>query len=98
MHRLHAGASGARVYHRRVPESTQLLEDTLIRGYRQLAQATPKRSRDVLLRALDVAFSALFLIVALPVALLIVLTILVTSGRPVFYVGERVGRGGRVFE
>ncbi len=83
---------------RRVPETTPRLEDTLIRGYRQLAQATPRRSHDALLRALDIAFSALFLLVALPLSLLIAAAILVTSGRPVLYGGERVGRGGRIFE
>jgi lipopolysaccharide/colanic/teichoic acid biosynthesis glycosyltransferase len=80
-----------------VPETTPRLEDTFIRGYRQLAQATPGRSRDALLRMLDVLFSALFLLAALPLALLIALTILLTSGRPILYRGERVGRGGRVF-
>ncbi len=83
---------------RRVPETTPRLEDTLIRGYRQLAQATPRRSHDPLLRGLDIAFSALFLLVALPLSLLIAAAILVTSGRPVLYGGERVGRGGRIFE
>jgi lipopolysaccharide/colanic/teichoic acid biosynthesis glycosyltransferase len=85
-----------------VPETTHdlqaaRLEDTLIRGYRQLAQASPGRSHDNVLRGLDLALSALFLIVALPLALLLALLVLVTSGRPVFYGGERVGRGGRVF-
>jgi lipopolysaccharide/colanic/teichoic acid biosynthesis glycosyltransferase len=35
--------------------------------------------------------------VALPVGLIIALVILVSSGRPVLYRGERVGRSGRVF-
>jgi lipopolysaccharide/colanic/teichoic acid biosynthesis glycosyltransferase len=51
----------------------------------------------VLLRALDVVLSAFFLLLALPIALPIALIVLVTSGRPVFYRGLRVGRGGRVF-
>src|SRR5438045_5787454 len=83
---------------RRVPPSTAPgMEDTLIRGYRQLALETPARSRDVLLRTLDVVLSALFLACARPLVLLIAIAILVSSGRPVFYRGERVGRGGRVF-
>ncbi|HVA31831.1 MAG TPA: sugar transferase [Gaiellaceae bacterium] len=73
------------------------IEDTLVRGYRQLAQETPARPRDLLLRSLDVVLSALFLVCALPVAVPITLIILVSSGRPVFYRGERVGRGGHVF-
>jgi lipopolysaccharide/colanic/teichoic acid biosynthesis glycosyltransferase len=73
------------------------IEDTFIRGYRQLALETPARRRDVLLRVLDVLLSALFLLCALPIALPIALIVLLTSGRPVFYRGPRVGRGGRVF-
>ena len=73
------------------------IEDTLIRGYRQLALETPARPRDLVLRSLDVALAAVFLVVTLPVAAPIALTILLTNGRPVFYRGERVGRGGRVF-
>ncbi len=81
-----------------MPESTApRVEDTLVRGYRQLALETPARSRDVLLRTLDVALSALFLVCALPLSLPLVAAVLVTSGRPILYRGERVGRGGRVF-
>ena len=44
-----------------MPEPTApRIEDTLVRGYRQLALETPARSRDVLLRSLDVALSGLF--------------------------------------
>ena len=79
-----------------MPETTGL-EDTLIRGYRLLALETPDRPRDVLLRALDVGFSALFLVLSLPISLVIALLVLLTSGTPILYRGERVGRGGRVF-
>ena len=74
-----------------------MTEDTLVRGYRELARGAPARPRDVLLRALDVVLSTLFLVVTLPLAVAIALVLLTTSGRPVFYRGERVGRGGRVF-
>jgi lipopolysaccharide/colanic/teichoic acid biosynthesis glycosyltransferase len=81
-----------------VPEATApRIEDTLIRGYRQLALETPARPRDLVLRGLDLVLSSLFLVCALPVAVPIGLAILATSGRPLFYRGERVGRGGRVF-
>jgi lipopolysaccharide/colanic/teichoic acid biosynthesis glycosyltransferase len=83
----------------RTPQGSSILgiEDTFIRGYRQLALETPARKRDAVLRILDVVLSSLFLIVTLPVALPLALVVLVTSGRPLLYRGERVGRGGRVF-
>jgi lipopolysaccharide/colanic/teichoic acid biosynthesis glycosyltransferase len=79
-----------------VPDSTRL-EDTLVRGYRQLALDTPQRPRDHVLRALDVILSSLFLLVSLPISLVIAAVVFVTSGTPIFYRGERVGRGARVF-
>jgi lipopolysaccharide/colanic/teichoic acid biosynthesis glycosyltransferase len=72
-------------------------EDTLVRGYRDLASGTPSRPRDILLRALDLALSSLFLLVTVPIASVITVALAATSGLPVFYRGERVGRGGRVF-
>jgi lipopolysaccharide/colanic/teichoic acid biosynthesis glycosyltransferase len=72
-------------------------EDTLVRGYRELARGSPGRPRDAILRALDVVLSAVFLVVSLPAAAVIAAALLVAGGRPVFYRGERVGRGGRVF-
>jgi lipopolysaccharide/colanic/teichoic acid biosynthesis glycosyltransferase len=73
------------------------IEDTLVRGYRQLALETPARSRDLLLRALDIVLSSIFLVLTLPFALPIALAVLLTGGRPIFYHGARVGRSGRVF-
>ena len=73
------------------------IEDTFIRGYRQLALETPQRPRDRILRLLDLLLSTLFLVVALPIVLLLTLILLLTSGRPILYRGERVGRGARVF-
>ena len=51
----------------------------------------------MLLRSLDVVLSGLFLLCALPLSLLLIAAVLVTSGKPIFYRGERVGRSGRVF-
>ncbi len=79
-----------------MPEQTRL-EDTLVRGYSRLALETPARPRDTVLRALDVLLSSFFLVLSLPVSLAIGLLVLATGGTPVFYRGERVGRGGRVF-
>src|SRR3954453_9585617 len=73
------------------------IEDTFIRGYRQLALEAPARKRDAVLRGLDLALSAVFLLVVMPVAALIALIVVTTSGTPVFYRGERVGRSGKVF-
>ena len=72
--------------------------DTLTRRFGELTEASPARRRDVVLRALDILLSAFFLLVSLPVTVPIAVLILVASGRPLFYRGERVGRGGRVFE
>jgi lipopolysaccharide/colanic/teichoic acid biosynthesis glycosyltransferase len=77
---------------------TPELESTLIRGFRQLAAASPPRGRDVVLRVMDVTLSAFFLIVLSPISVLIVLAIFFTDGRPIFYAGERVGQGGRIFK
>jgi len=72
-------------------------EDTLVRGYEELAREAPGRPRDAALRGLDVVLSAVFLLVSLPIGAVIAIGLLATSGRPLFYRGERVGRGGRVF-
>ncbi len=74
------------------------LENTLISGYRRLATDAEHRRIDVELRLLDVAFTLLFGIVLLPVGLVIAVLVLVSSGRPVFYRGERVGRRGHFFQ
>jgi lipopolysaccharide/colanic/teichoic acid biosynthesis glycosyltransferase len=74
------------------------LEDTLVTGYKRLASNAPDRLKDIELRTLDILFSSVFLIVLSPFALLIAGLMLVTSGRPVLYRGQRVGRGGHFFE
>ena len=73
------------------------LEDTLVSGYSKLARQAEQRRIDLELRVLDAAFSAFFLILLSPVALVIAAVVLVTSGRPILYRGERVGRGGHFF-
>ena len=72
--------------------------DTLTRRFGELTEASPARRRDAVLRALDILLSAFFLLVSLPLAVPIAVLVLGASGRPLFYRGERVGRGGRVFE
>jgi lipopolysaccharide/colanic/teichoic acid biosynthesis glycosyltransferase len=63
----------------------------------RLAAEAEHRRIDLELRALDIALALLFAILALPLGLLIALAQLATSGRPVLYRGERVGRRGRFF-
>jgi lipopolysaccharide/colanic/teichoic acid biosynthesis glycosyltransferase len=73
------------------------LEDTLVSGYTRLAAETPRRRIDLELRALDVLFATLFGLLLTPVWTAIAVVLAVTSGRPVLYRGERVGRAGRFF-
>jgi lipopolysaccharide/colanic/teichoic acid biosynthesis glycosyltransferase len=73
------------------------LEDTLVSGYTRLASNTPNRRIDLELRILDAFFAGVFGILLSPVALVIALVVLGTSGRPILYRGERVGRRGRFF-
>jgi lipopolysaccharide/colanic/teichoic acid biosynthesis glycosyltransferase len=74
------------------------VENTLISGYRRLATDAAHRRIDVELRTLDILFTLLFAVALLPVALVIAVLILGTSGRPVLYRGERVGRRGHFFQ
>jgi lipopolysaccharide/colanic/teichoic acid biosynthesis glycosyltransferase len=73
-------------------------DESLAQRYARLASEAPgRRLIDLVLRGLDVLCSALFLLVSLPVTIPIALAVLLTTGRPLFYRGERVGRGGLVF-
>ena len=65
--------------------------------YARLVEETPLRATDLALRTLDVGLASVFLVLALPLALLIALAVVATSGVPVLYRGERVGRGGHLF-
>ena len=71
---------------------------SLSESFIRRARDTPRRGGvDAALRVLDVVLSLLFLaIVAIPM-LLITLATLATSGRPILYRGERVGRGGAFY-
>lgn len=71
---------------------------SLSESFIRRARDTPRRGAvDFALRALDVALSVVLLtIAAIPMAV-IALVMLLTSGRPVLYRGERVGRGGEFY-
>ncbi len=61
------------------------------------SEAFAPRRVDVALRGLDLIIAGSALIVLSPLLALLALATLLTSGRPVLYRGERVGRAGRVF-
>jgi lipopolysaccharide/colanic/teichoic acid biosynthesis glycosyltransferase len=71
---------------------------TLAERYSQLAlHGLERRSVDRKLRALDVTIAGSSLVLLSAVAALIAIAIRLSSGPPVLYRGERVGRYGRVF-
>jgi lipopolysaccharide/colanic/teichoic acid biosynthesis glycosyltransferase len=72
--------------------------DSFVERFSSLVRGSPKRRVDLELRILDVSLSALMLLIASPLIVLIALALLATSGRPLFYRGRRVGRDGRIFE
>jgi lipopolysaccharide/colanic/teichoic acid biosynthesis glycosyltransferase len=72
--------------------------DSFIKRVTALVHGSPKRRVDLELRVLDVVLSAFFLLVVSPLVALIGLALLLTSGRPLLYRGERVGKDGRIFE
>jgi lipopolysaccharide/colanic/teichoic acid biosynthesis glycosyltransferase len=89
-------SGGRRFYHPDVslaPAPPESLADR----YARLARESDRRSVDAELRALDIVLSGAFLLVALPVTIPVSVALLATSGRPLFYRGDRVGRGGHVF-
>jgi lipopolysaccharide/colanic/teichoic acid biosynthesis glycosyltransferase len=61
------------------------------------AEMYSRRPVDLVLRALDLLIAGSALIVLSPLLGLLALATLITSGRPVLYRGERVGRAGHVF-
>jgi lipopolysaccharide/colanic/teichoic acid biosynthesis glycosyltransferase len=74
------------------------LEHTFIQRFARLAHGSPRRIVDLELRALDVVIAATVLFFTLPLSALISVAVLATSGRPVLYRGQRVGRGGHFFQ
>jgi lipopolysaccharide/colanic/teichoic acid biosynthesis glycosyltransferase len=72
--------------------------DSFVERFSVLVRGSQKRRVDLELRILDVVFASFFLLIALPLLALIGSALLLTSGRPLFYRGQRVGRDGRIFE
>src|SRR6266511_3972691 len=71
--------------------------ESFVARFEALAGTSTKRRVDLELRILDVLFALVFGLLALPLALVIGAAVAATSGLPVLYRGERVGRGGRIF-
>jgi lipopolysaccharide/colanic/teichoic acid biosynthesis glycosyltransferase len=78
-------------------ESRPRPSESFVLRFARLTGGSPKRRVDLELRILDVAFALFFGLLALPLALVIATASSLTSGLPVLYRGERVGRGGRIF-
>ena len=71
--------------------------ESLAEQYTRIAHAYEGRPIDVVLRGLDLVIAGLSLAVLSPILALVSLSILLGSGRPILYRGQRVGRAGRVF-
>jgi lipopolysaccharide/colanic/teichoic acid biosynthesis glycosyltransferase len=72
--------------------------ESLSESFIRQARDTPRRGGiDVALRVLDVVLGVVFLAIAAIPMVVIALTILLTSGRPILYRGERVGQGGEFY-
>jgi lipopolysaccharide/colanic/teichoic acid biosynthesis glycosyltransferase len=65
--------------------------------YERMSGAYGRRRSDTALRVLDIVISGSVLLALSPVLALVALLVLVTSGPPVLYRGERAGRGGQTF-
>jgi lipopolysaccharide/colanic/teichoic acid biosynthesis glycosyltransferase len=77
--------------------ATEGAEETLAERYARIAHAYEGRRIDVVLRAMDIGIAGSVLLVFGPLLAVVALATLLTSGRPVLYRGQRVGRSGRVF-
>jgi lipopolysaccharide/colanic/teichoic acid biosynthesis glycosyltransferase len=94
--RAHAPSPPTTILPLAVQEQTPA--EDLAEQYGRLARDTPGRHGvDFAVRTLDIGLAAAFALLALPAMVVIAAALFLTSGRPVFYRGERVGRGGRIF-
>ncbi|MET7771863.1 sugar transferase [Nocardia sp. NPDC005366] len=75
------------------------LTNRLVAGMPMLHIAKPQydRAKSTGKAVFDVCFSAAVLLAILPVLLVIAVAVKVTSPGPVFYLSERIGRGGKPF-
>jgi lipopolysaccharide/colanic/teichoic acid biosynthesis glycosyltransferase len=74
------------------------ISPSLAEHYAEIAsEAYAPRRVDIALRGLDLIIAGTALLVLSPLLALLSLATLLTSGRPVLYRGDRVGRAGRIF-
>jgi lipopolysaccharide/colanic/teichoic acid biosynthesis glycosyltransferase len=73
------------------------ITQSLAERYAALAHTFAPRRIDAVLRGLDIVLAGVILIVFSPVLALMIVFIGLTSGRPIFYRGPRVGRAGQTF-
>src|SRR6478609_10798634 len=71
--------------------------ESFVTRFQQLTSGSAKRRVDLELRALDFVLSAVFLLLSLLLVVPIGIAMVATDGLPLFYRGERVGKGGRMF-
>jgi lipopolysaccharide/colanic/teichoic acid biosynthesis glycosyltransferase len=79
------------------PAQVERHETLAVRYGRMAHEGHPSRSVDIALRGLDLAITGLASLVLSPVLLAAAVAIRLTSGSPVLYRGQRVGRAGRIF-
>ena len=71
---------------------------SLAERYKQMAhEGHHPRGVDITLRGLDLALAGAAVVVLSPVLVVVAASIRLTSGSPIFYRGQRVGRAGRIF-
>jgi lipopolysaccharide/colanic/teichoic acid biosynthesis glycosyltransferase len=82
----------------RPPASTARGGESLAARYSRIAgEAFEPRPVDGVLRALDLAMGGSALVALAPVMGVVGIAVRATSGKPVLYRGQRVGRAGRIF-
>ncbi len=100
MLRLRAPATAPEPAHPSERRRAEELARTHAIAERWAAQAEhpyERRTLDALLRALDLVIAGALLAATAPLLGMLMLLVLVTSGRPVLYRGLRVGRAGQMF-
>ena len=81
------------------PEADRPGPDTLVHQYAVMAHAFEPRPVDTVLRGLDLVIGSVALLIALPLCLVIMIALRLSSPRsPSLYRGSRVGRMGHLFQ